>query len=415
MKVFIRILKDSISLAFQELYNNKLRSFLSLSGITIGIFCIISVFSAVGSLESEVRTSFEQLGDDVLYVEKQPWTFSRDNWKYARHPEANLADFKAVRTYSEKAENVVIQFILINKSVIYKSSDVTGLLAFAISHEYDAIYKFDFAKGRYFSSEESVKGDNKIILGADVADNLFPEGVDPIGKPIKMMGRKMIVVGVLEKAGESLLNWNYDKTVMLPYYYALKLVNKNSALFAQRVVVSAKPDVVLTELKDEIRGIMRRTRRLSPRDDDNFAMNELSIFTQGLNKMFLGINLAGAIIGIFSILVGGFGIANIMFVTVKERTNLIGIKKAVGAKSKVILLEFLVESIVLCLIGGLIGILLVLAGIYVANSLINFTFVLSLKNVAIGVIISILIGLLSGFVPALKAARMNPVEAIRFK
>ena len=324
----------------------------------------------------------------------------------------NLADFKAIKKYCENAQNVAIQFLLINKSVIYKSSDVSRLLIFAISHEYDDIYKMKFGKGRFFSTEESLKGDNKIILGADVAGSLFPEGVDPIGKRIKMMGRKVVVVGVLEKAGESLLNWNFDSSVLLPYYYMLQLVDKNSAVFAQRVIVSAKPGVSLNELKDEIRGVMRKTRRLSPRDDDNFAMNQLSIFTEGINQMFGGLNMAGFLIGLFSILVGGFGIANIMFVTVKERTNLIGIKKAIGAKSKVILLEFLVESTVLCLFGGLIGLLLVLGGIFVANSLINFVFVLSLKNVVIGVVISIGIGLLSGFVPALKAARMNPVEAI---
>ena len=415
MRVIIRILRESIELTIAELWNNKLRSFLSLLGITIGIFCIILVFASVDSLETNVRDSINQMGDKVLYVEKWPWAFGGDYpwWKYVNRPEANFKDYKAILRKADNADFVAMQFILAGKLLKYKSSSVNDAMLVAVTHDYDKIYELKIAKGRYFTNSESQKGDNIAIIGAGVAETLFDQGIDPIGKAIKISGRKVVVTAVMLKEGESLLNWNLDNAVILPYHYMTQFVNEKNPAFAQRIIVQAKDNVSLIELKDQITGILRNERRLNPGEEENFAMNQVSIITQGLDQTFSLINFAGLFIGGFAILVGGFGIANIMFVSVRERTSIIGIKKSLGARKIFILIEFLIESIFLCFIGGAFGLLLVFAAIQIGNQFSNFQFMLSVGNVMIGVITSLGIGIISGFIPALMASRMDPVEAIR--
>ncbi len=415
MRVIIRILRESIELTIAELWNNKLRSFLSLLGITIGIFCIILVFASVDSLETNVRDSINQMGDKVLYVEKWPWAFGGDYpwWKYVNRPEANFKDYKAILRKADNADFVAMQFILAGKLLKYKSSSVNDAMLVAVTHDYDKIYELKIAKGRYFTNSESQKGDNLAIIGAGVAETLFDQGIDPIGKAIKISGRKVVVTAVMLKEGESLLNWNLDNAVILPYHYMTQFVNEKNPAFAQRIIVQAKDNVSLIELKDQITGILRNERRLNPGEEENFAMNQVSIITQGLDQTFSLINFAGLFIGGFAILVGGFGIANIMFVSVRERTSIIGIKKSLGARKIFILIEFLIESIFLCFIGGAFGLLLVFAAIQIGNQFSNFQFMLSVGNVMIGVITSLGIGIISGFIPALMASRMDPVEAIR--
>jgi len=386
-----------------------------LLGITIGIFCIILVFASVDSLETNVRDSINQMGDKVLYVEKWPWAFGGDYpwWKYVNRPEANFKDYKAILRKADNADFVAMQFILAGKLLKYKSSSVNDAMLVAVTHDYDKIYELKIAKGRYFTNSESQKGDNLAIIGAGVAETLFDQGIDPIGKAIKISGRKVVVTAVMLKEGESLLNWNLDNAVILPYHYMTQFVNEKNPAFAQRIIVQAKDNVSLIELKDQITGILRNERRLNPGEEENFAMNQVSIITQGLDQTFSLINFAGLFIGGFAILVGGFGIANIMFVSVRERTSIIGIKKSLGARKIFILIEFLIESIFLCFIGGAFGLLLVFAAIQIGNQFSNFQFMLSVGNVMIGVITSLGIGIISGFIPALMASRMDPVEAIR--
>ena len=412
----LKIIKESYLQAFQQLLGNKLRSFLSLLGITIGIFCIISVQSAVDSLADNIKKSFEKLGNDVIYVDRQPWTEDpgENYYKYMKRPKLSYEDFKAVSEKSKLAEYASFSLFIGGKTVKYLSNSIERAFVFGASAQYAEMYKMQFDEGRYFSNEESKKGVDKCLIGNTIASELFPN-MDPIGKDIKVLGRKLNIIGVIEKSGKDLVNpLNYDKCIIISFNLARKMVNtKSNGPFGTNLAVKAKDGVTLGQLTDEVTGIIRNSRGLRPMDSNNFAVNELSSLTNILNSFFGVLNLAGFVIGLFAILVGMFSVANIMFVSVKERTSIIGIKKAIGARQWIILLEFLIEAIVLCLIGGLIGLILVYSTMKILTSVLEFEMFLSFNNMLIGVGLSVVIGILAGLLPAWQAARMDPVVAMR--
>jgi putative ABC transport system permease protein len=419
MKLFWRILYESMAQAMQQLIGNKLRSFLSLLGITIGIFCIIGVFSAVDSLEKNIRSSFDKLGQDVLYLSKVSWTEDpgRSFFKYLRRPAVTHGDFETIRDRSRLADKTAFYTGIGRRVVKYRATSVERSYLFAVSLEYADVFNLELAKGRFFSPSEYQFGSNKVVLGAEVADALFGN-LDPVGKNIKVSGRNLEVIGVLEKSGESIINvMDYDPILMISYELGrnmANLKNRNQIFDNTSVAIKAAPGVSLAYLKDELTGIMRAHRRLKPFQEDDFSLNELSILSDILDGFFQVLNILGVFIGGFATLVGMFSVANIMFVSVKERTRIIGIKKAIGAKSGYILLEFLIESIILCLVGGAVGLLLILGVLQLLTSQFeSFQFVLSLNNVILGIVLSVTIGILAGMIPALQAARMDPVEAMR--
>ena len=415
LMIYLTIIRESFVLALQELANNKLRALLSLTGITIGILCIISVFAAVDSLEDNIQTSINELGDNVLFVEKWPWAFGSDYpwWKYMNRPEANTDDFRYLQRELTKADAVAIQIIQQNKTAAYKSRKVETATVAGVSYDFNRIFKLKIFAGRYYTLQESESGVAQCVLGYSVAEALFADPERAIGNEISVLNRKVRVLGVLEKEGESIVGGGMDNMVMVPYDFLARFVNERSRSVGQRINVRAKDGVPLAELRDEVIKVMRKSRKLSPREEDNFALNQMSILSQGVSQTFGLINIAGMFIGGFSILVGGFGIANIMFVSVKERTRLIGIKMSLGAKKIFILAEFLIESILLCLIGGVLGLFMVYGIFTLANQMIDFTLVLSLNNILLGIAISFAIGIFSGIFPATTAARMDPVEAMR--
>ncbi len=411
--IFFRIFRESLYFAVHALTVNKLRTILSLLGVTIGIFTIITVFTIVDSLERNIRDSVSELGSNVVYVQKMPWGAEGGEykwWKYFQRPEPDYRELLLLQKRVSSADAMAFAFGL-NTTLKYYGNSVENATVIPVSHEYYDIWSYDLAEGRYFSEMESKSGPPIAVLGADIAEGLF--GVQgAIGKEIKMLGRKVRVIGVFEKQGQSLVGQDVDASVLIPVNFARTLMNLNDRNGAF-IMAAAKPGVDMVELKDELRGAMRSIRKLKPKADDNFALNEISVISNGLDIMFSIIGAAGAIIGGFSILVGGFGIANIMFVSVRERTNQIGIQKSLGAKNYFILLQFLLESVVLCLVGGCIGLLAVYTGILIAGSNIDFNLSLSLANVFQGIGISVLIGVISGFIPAWIASRLNPVDAIR--
>lgn len=422
MQVFLRLIKESILSALHEIVNNKLRAFLSLLGITIGIFCIITVFTAVDSLEINVRQSFQKLGDDVLYVEKFPW--SEDPrmswWKYLRRPAPTYEEFQALKAEVADAEGVCMMFTLSNKTAKRNQYIFESAVVNAVTYDYSHIKDLQFEQGRYFSYLETQNGSDGAILGSRIASELFPYG-NAVGQQIKVLGTELTIIGVLAKEGEDIIGLSADDNIIVNYNFLKRYIDMESNLMGTRIAIKTAEGANIEYIKDEIRIVMRSTRRLNPIQKDDFAINELSLFSGILTKVFGAINFAGMFIWIFSILAGGFGIANIMFVSVKERTNLIGIKKALGAKRFYILTEFLVEAIVLCLIGGGIGLVLVYVGTIVAEYLIAvyedmaFTFILTWQNTLIGLAISVGVGILFGFIPAYVASRMKPVDAIRSK
>ncbi len=411
--IFFRILKESFNFAIHALTVNKLRTILSLLGITIGIFTIISVFTIVDSLERSIRSSVSELGSNVVYIQKMPWGGGGGEykwWQYFQRPEPSYSDFEKLENRTTTTKALCYAFAM-NKTLKNGLNSIENATVLPTTHDYYEIWNYDLGEGRYFSPQESKSGAPVAVIGSDIAEGLFGSQ-NPIGKDVKMMGRKMRVIGVFEKRGQSLVGQNIDEFMVVPMNFARAIMNvedQNGAF----IMAMTKDNVELVAMKDELRGLMRSIRKLKPKADDNFALNEMSLLSSGLDVLFGIVGAAGAVIGGFSILVGGFGIANIMFVSVRERTNQIGIQKSLGAKNYFILLQFLLESIVLCLIGGSLGILIVYLLLLVFGPSIDFDIMLSLKNVIQGLSISAVIGVISGFIPAYIASRLDPVEAIR--
>ena len=410
--ILIRVIKESIIFAVDALRVNMVRTILSLLGITIGIFCVISVFTVFDSIERNFKKSLSEIGSNVLFVQKWPWTMGADYawWKYMKRPQPKLADLAEVQARSN-ASDLSAYYIAVNKDVNYLDNSISGTSIVAVSPDYDKLTVFDIGQGRYFSSQEFQMGRNVGIIGYTIADNLFGP-IDPIGHFVKIAGLKVEVIGVFKKVGDNMFGGSTDTQVLVPVLYGRNFINFNGDVEAC-LMVKAKPGVTNVELTDELRGILRSVHKLKPQAEDDFAINETSIISKGFDSIFAVISMVGWVIGGFSLLVGGFGIANIMFVSVKERTTIIGIKKSMGAKRSFILLEFLIESIFLSVMGGIIGLLIIYIGTLIASSAFSMPLVLTQKNIILGISISSIIGLVSGFIPAWIASRLDPVEAMR--
>jgi putative ABC transport system permease protein len=413
----LKVLKLSIEsflFALQSVFINKLRTILSLLGITIGIFSIISVFTIVDSLESKIRQSVASLGSDVLYVMKWPWTEENNAeyqwWKYVNRPVPNIQEYYALKERISRAKATA--FVIATSGTIkYKEFSVENARVYGVSEDFDQLRNFDIAVGRYFTEFELQNGKNICVIGDKIASELFA-GIDPLDRIITVEGHKTKVVGVLKREGQDAFGDSYDEAILGPVNHMRNIVNIRSESMNPMICVQAEDNVSIDELKDEVRMIMRSIRRLKPGADDTFALNQMDMLSGQLDQIFKTLNIAGWVIGIFSLLVGGFGIANIMFVSVKERTNIIGIQKALGAKRYFILLQFIFEAILLAIAGGITGLLLVFAGTLLVNANSDFGIALSLGNIMMGITISSLIGFIAGFSPAWTASRLNPVDAM---
>jgi putative ABC transport system permease protein len=414
--LFIKVIYESFIQAFQQLLSNKLRSFLSLTGISIGIICIISVLSAVNSLKDNISTSFEKLGNDVLYIDKMPWTEDpgQNWWKYQQRPEPSYQDLEAIKKKARLSDYASFAVFVPGRTIKFGNNSVEGGYMAGVTDDYGDIFNLEFDQGRYFTPFESASASNRAIIGAVLAEELFGT-IDPIGKEIKIKGLDFTVIGVLKKEGNTLINiFQFDEAVLVSYNTVKKLVNVRSQYtWGASLNVKAKAGVELDALRDEVTGILRSVRKIKPREEENFAINQLSMFTKMIEPVFATMNIVGIIIGGFSILVGMFSVANIMCVSVKERTNIIGIKKALGAKQSIILLEFLIEAVVLCLVGALIGLVFVIGVLKLATMAFKYDISLSMGNLVLAIILAIVIGVISGLVPAWQAARLDPVEAMR--
>jgi len=415
MRLFFRIFNDSVAQAMGQMRGNKLRTFLSLLGITIGIFCIISVLSAVESLERNIKSSFERLGEDVLYVNKFPWAEDpgMNFWRYGRRPNLDFRDFQAVNARMPETGIVSLSTVVGMRTIRF-GSDNTRAFVIAVTENYEDILNVELESGRFFSLMEHQQGTPRVVIGSDVAENLFGTA-DPLGRLVTLNGLKVQVIGVVQRSGNDLINpANFDRAVLITHNFGRRIANLNAtSYFGTQLIVKARSGVEMEDLRDELTSVLRAHRRLSPAEDDNFSVNEISLLTNILNNFFRILNIIGIVIGGFAILVGIFSVANIMFVSVKERTNIIGIKKALGARKSVLLLEILLESIILCLIGGLIGLVLVFFVLQIVGNALDFEMVLTIGMISWGLILSIFIGLLSGIIPASVAANMDPVNAIR--
>jgi putative ABC transport system permease protein len=412
---FLNLFKEGVYYALNSASVNKLRTFLSLFGVTIGIFSIISVFTVIDWLTKSIGESISSLGENLIYIHKWPWGLntSLNWWDIIKWPPVTKEDHEVILRKSLKAENAFFT-VSQTENIRYMKNIANEAYIIAVTHEYEKIRPFEIEKGRFFSPEESSSGENVAILGSEIATRLFA-GVDPVGKHIIIKGKKVMVIGVFMKEGKGgITDSGLDELTVVPLEFGKTFINMKNNFIDATVAIKAKEGVEVDELSDEAIMILRAARRLKPDEINNFSVNRASTISQSFSGVFAGINIGGGLIGGLAILVGGFGIANIMFVSVRERTNQIGIQKALGAKRSFILQQFLVESVLLSLIGGLLGIILVLTGTVVINYLWELNMYLTLGNATRAIIISGLIGIIAGYAPAYTASRMRPVEAIGY-
>ncbi|UTW64886.1 ABC transporter permease [bacterium SCSIO 12643] len=413
MEIYIKLFLESISFSLTALSTNKLRTTLSLLGITIGIFSIITVFTLVDSLELKIRNSVEDLGDNVIFVQKWPWKFggAYNWWDYMARPYPSPEEQVAIAKDSKYAAGSAYTCNF-SRTVQFSRNSVESTIIIGASKGYDLVRNFEVENGRYFTEKELRSGANVCVIGNQIAFDLF--GYTPaVGKTIKIGGRKAKVIGVFKREGESMIGFSLDPYVVLPLNYARTMVNVKSRRVDPTIYVKAKEGINNAALKDELTGIMRAERRLKPRAQNDFALNEISIISEGFDGFFGFINWLGGIIGGFSILVGAVSIANIMFVSVRERTRIIGIQKALGAKNGFILFQFLSESVILSLIGGIFGLILISILSVSVNLFTEYEVVMTSGNIILGISISVIIGIIAGVFPAWQAAKKDPVEAIR--
>jgi len=417
MRRTIEIIGNGFKMAMQELWKNKLRTFLSLFGITIGIFCIIGVLATVNSLEYNIQTEIKSLGTNTIYIDK--WDYSAGGgpdypwWRYVKRPEPKYPDIKQIKERTPSAKYVAFN-INANDNVEYRDNSLSGVNLYGNSEDFQNIQPVDVAYGRYITASEFDHGSAVILIGNEVAEKLFVSPEIAIGKLLQVRGKKVQVIGVIKKQGKSMIGgWQFDQSVMMPYKFARNIMFSRNA--SPVILVQGKDNLTSVALKDDLKGAMRAIHKLSPTQDDDFALNDINDFSEAVSNLFGPLNTGGWVIAGISLLVGMFGVANIMFVTVRERTSQIGLKKAVGAKSRVILAEFLLESAFLCIIGGLMGLLLVFILTQILTKALNFPVYISTSNLVTAITICIIVGVLAGIIPASQAARMDPVAAIRSK
>ncbi|TPN86150.1 ABC transporter permease [Aquimarina algicola] len=414
MLIYLRVLKESFNFAVNALVNNKLRTFLSLLGVTIGIFSIIGVLAAVDSLKQEIKGSISSLDNSTIYLMR--FSFGPSDipqWKREQFPDVTFEEYQYI---NKSMPNLKAASYILNvtpETIRFESNSINNVEVIPVTSDYYDIEELQVVKGRFYNEQESVAGAPVIVIGDEIANSLFGS-IDPIGKKVRLYGRKFTVIGVLQKEGTGLFGNSKDTAIIVPVNIVRRIYGDNNKSAFPAIIIKPDADADTQEFVALLTQKVRTYRGLKPDEIDNFFVNQLQGFTDFIDNITGTMSTIGGFIGMFSLLVGGFGIANIMFVSVKERTNLIGIQKALGAKKKFILFQFLFEAIILAVFGGLIGLLLVwLISISASQFTGDFEFILSSKNMFWGMFSSTLIGLIAGILPAISASKLDPVEAIR--
>ncbi|MGN6416055.1 MAG: ABC transporter permease [Pseudobacter sp.] len=418
MRRIIEILGSSLNLTWQEFKSHKTRTLLSLSGVGFGILCIIGVLATVNSLEYAVQQDIKALGSNTIYIDK--WDYSAGDhdypwWKYVNRPTPKYDEVELLRQRVPAIGHIAFNNN-INAPLEYNGSVLTGLNYYGVSEEFDQLQPVEVGDGRWFTQSEFEQGTGVIVLGYLVAENLFGSDVKKgIGQELKLKdGKRAVVVGILKKKGKSIIGgWDYDNNTLITRNFMKTMAREDWT--NPSILVSGKEGIPLEQLKDELLGAMRSIRKLKPTQEDNFSLNDINALSGFATGIFDGVNKGGWAIATLSLIVGMFGVANIMFVTVRERTSQIGLKKAIGAKKITIMTEFLLESSFLCIMGGLLGLLVVVILTFILSAIFGFSVFIAPGIIMLAITICVVVGIIAGIIPASIAARMDPVVAIRSK
>ncbi len=414
MRKTLQILGNSLRLTLQELRVNKLRTALSLTGVAFGIFCIIGVLATVNSLEHNIQNEVKTLGSNTIYIDKWEYSGGPDKpfWKYRARPVMKYEEVDLIKERAQLVEDV--SFLMQSSgNISYKDDVIQSASVYGIVEAQMVLQPLAFAAGRFISSAEFNSGSAVGLIGFENAEKLYGSAERAVGNYFEIKGKRVYIVGVIKKEGKNFIGWDYDNCIMLNHKFCKQIIEED---FSNPVIIVKGKDGVTTKaLNDELEGTMRQIRRLSPMQEDNFSLNSVEAFSQAITSLFSTVNIVGGLIGVISLIVGMFGIANIMFVTVKERTSVIGLKKAIGAKRRSILFEFLLEAAMLCLMGGAIGLFFVYILTVILSGPLKFPVYISIPLLIGTVIICLVVGILAGIFPASRAAKMDPVVAIRSK
>ncbi len=404
---------ESFIQAWQALVTNRLRTLLSLLGVMIGIFMITAVFAVSDSLEENLKGIFSSVRSDVLFVEKMPWTFSSNYpwWKYALRKDPTLEDAEMLAERLPSARSVAFQTG--NMATIERgSSRFEGARMAAVTLDYFDAIELDIEDGRFFTEREMLASTPVAIVGREIVNRLFPEG-SVLGGMCSLDGRKVRIIGVLAQEGTSIVGEGTDDLILIPVTFGRQMANFRA--LKSSILIRAREGVDLETLRGEVIAAYRPIRRLHPRDESDFAVNEVEMLTAFIDTLFGRVEYGVWFIGAFAILIGCFSVANIMFVSVKERTPLIGVQKALGAKRSFVLAQFLTEAVALCIIGALMALFAVGLMVFMVNNVLSegLSLVFGLDRFLLGLGIAVVSGVIAGLAPALQAARMDPVEAMR--